>query len=281
MTNNNPFQKRIRAYELGRVVESFFGKRNVSWYALGYAALLLLAIGWIPDGIADLFNCQWQECSWPTCLECSYKILVSFLIIVFFRVRILQAMKYQVNIAVKPSSPQPVQVLGLFLSPVAATQKEQVEELAVIRDAVDNRSLVPEFFDRKRWEMPLKAIEYHKSRVKKVLLFTSSGANGTSAMSGDFRKVVQFFYPAIRVEEIKQGGMDFEDVEEVFKVVEDFFGRNEKENVTESDMLVDITGGQKPNSIAAAIATLATGRNFQYISTETKEVRVFDVRYMD
>lgn len=281
MTNNNPFQKRIRAYELGRVVESFFGKRNVSWYALGYAALLLLAIGWIPDGIADLFNCQWRECSWPACLECSYKILVSLLIIAFFRWRILQAMKYQVNIAVNPTSPQPVQVLGLFLSPVAATPKEQEEEFAAIRTAIENKSLVPFFFDRKRWEMPLKAIDYHKSRVKKVLLFTSSGAHGTSTMSGDFRKVVQFLYPAILVEEIKPGGMNFEDVEEVFKAVENFFLRNEQENVKESDMLVDITGGQKTNSIAAAIATLATGRNFQYISTETKEVRVFDVRYMD
>ncbi|MCF8382794.1 MAG: hypothetical protein K9G39_04250 [Chlorobium sp.] len=281
MANDNPFQKRIRAYELGRVVESFFGKRNVSWYALGYAALLLLAIGWIPDGIADLFNCQWRGCGWPVCLECSYKILISFLIIAFFRWRILQAMRYQVTIAVNPSSPQPVQVLGLFLSPVATTAKEQEDAVAAITKSINEKSLALEFFDGKKWEMPLKAISYHKSRLKKVLLFTSSGAHGTSAMSGDFRKVVQFFYPAIQVDEIKSGGMNFEDVEEVFKAVENFFLRNEKENVKESDMLVDITGGQKTNSIAAAIATLATGRNFQYISTETKDVRVFDVRYMD
>ena len=45
-------------------------------------------------------------------------------------------------------------------------------------------------------------------------------------------------------------------------------------------MLVDVTGGHKTNSIAASVATLAKGRQFQYIN-EDKIVRNYDVTYFD
>lgn len=281
MKNGNPFERRIRANELGRIAESIFGKRNFSWYALGYAALLLLAAGWIPDGIADLLQCQWSMLSLSALLSCCYKIIIAFLIILFFRFRLSKAIKEESKIVVQPDKPQIVEVLGLFLSPLAATEKEQEDELSAIRNAIADRSLDADFFNGKRWEVSLKAIDYHKSRLKQIFLFTSSGIRGTSAVSEDFRNVVEFLYPEIVVEEITPKGMNFEDIEKVFNAVEDFFLLNEKKRVKESDMLIDITGGQKTNSIAAAIATLATGRNFQYISTESKDVRVFDVRYLE
>jgi hypothetical protein len=281
MKAGNPFEKRIRAYELGKLVESFFGKKNVSWYALGYASLILLAIGWIPDGISDILNCNWSSCHWPACLQCSYKILASLAIIAFFRWRITSAMKYEAKIAVRNQRPQPVGMLGLFLSPVAGSVQEQEAEIPAIRKAIHDRKLVFDFFNKKRWEMPLKAIDFHKSHLNKVVLFTSSGERGTTAMSDDFRKVVQYFYPGIEVVEMVPGGMNFEDVEKVFDAVEAFYEKALHEGFKEDDMLVDITGGQKTNSIAASIATLATGRHFQYISTDTKEVLVYDVRYID
>lgn len=279
MATDSLFKKRMRAFELSRVIESMLGRNNISWYAFGYATLLLLAIGWIPDGVSDFFDCKWQQWSWFQCLGCIYKIIFSLLIIIFFRWRILKSIKYQVKIAVNQSSPHAVSVLGLFLSPVAKTTSEQEKEMAIIASAISNKSLSSGFFVGKRWEMPLKAIDYHKSRLSKVLLFTSSGAHGTSIMHGLFKNIVQYLYPGTIVEEVKSGGIDFENVEDVFNAVEDFYLSND--NVMKSDILIDITGGQKTNSVAAAIATLATGRNFQYISTETKDVRVFDVCYMD
>lgn len=71
-------------------------------------------------------------------------------------------------------------------------------------------------------------------------------------------------------------GVDFKDVKEVFNVIEDFYKRPD---IKPKDVLVDITGGQKTNSIAGGIATLAVGRRFQYIGTNDKQVNAYDVGY--
>jgi len=281
MKSNNLFEERLRAYELVRLIESIFGNRNISWFALWYAALLLLAVGWIPDGVADIVGCDWASCTCLDLLRCSGKLIVSFVIFMFFRWRLSKAKKIETKINVKPYSPQKVKALGLFLSTLGRTPAEQDVALKELRAAIENRALTLSYFSKKTWEMPLNAIEYHKSELKKVFLFTSSGSRSTSAISGDFREVVRYLYPGIVVEEIRPGGMDFENVESVFNSVEDFYKRAEQDGYKDQDMLVDITGGQKTNSIAASIATLAAGRNFQYISTETKDVRAFDVRYME
>ncbi len=51
-----------------------------------------------------------------------------------------------------------------------------------------------------------------------------------------------------------------------------------KKSYLESEILVDITGGQKTNSVAAAVfAILVPTRRFQYIDTNSFDVRSFDV----
>ena len=61
---------------------------------------------------------------------------------------------------------------------------------------------------------------------------------------------------------------------EVFNVIEDFY---KKPGIKPKEVLVDITGGKKTNSIAGGIATLAMGRMFQYIGTNDKQVTAYDV----
>jgi hypothetical protein len=129
--------------------------------------------------------------------------------------------------------------------------------------------------------MPLKAIEYHQQRLEILYVFTSSGEMGSTSLLALFKKVVGRLYPALPVRSVIQDGINFEDVKQVFNVVESFYTRAKNDGYQESDIIVDVTGGQKPNSIGASIATLITGRKFQYISTGSKEVLAYDVWYID
>ncbi len=43
-------------------------------------------------------------------------------------------------------------------------------------------------------------------------------------------------------------------------------------------MIIDVTGGQKPTSIAGALMTLYYDREFQYVSTQNYKVKSYDVR---
>jgi hypothetical protein len=63
------------------------------------------------------------------------------------------------------------------------------------------------------------------------------------------------------------------DIAELLDLIEDSRG------LRASDILIDVTGGQKPTSIAGAAVALAEGRCIQYVSTRDYRVRVYDVTY--
>lgn len=80
--------------------------------------------------------------------------------------------------------------------------------------------------------------------------------------------------PAI---DLKQG-IDFENLELVTWILHDLY-RNikKKHDCREADILCDITGGQKINSMAGAIfAVLVPKRRFQYVSTTDYQVYSYD-----
>ena len=72
-------QQSMGSQRIKRLAESVFGRNNISVQAVIYAALLLLAIAWLPVGIADFIDDHWLWFSW---LPCSYKLLVSLAIFV-------------------------------------------------------------------------------------------------------------------------------------------------------------------------------------------------------
>lgn len=123
--------------------------------------------------------------------------------------------------------------------------------------------------------MPLSAIDYHKKTLQEVLVFTSSGS---SSQFNVFQDLVMRLYPSLRVKEMVSGGIDFEDIETAFNAVNKLYRDAIASGYSEKDILVDVTGGHKTNSIAAAMATLAAGREFQYLNKE-RVVRSYDVDY--
>ena len=284
MSNNNPLQQRIHAESFRHFVKHTFGRKNFGWYTVLYTALFILAGGWFPDGIADFFKYLAGDRS----LWCiNYQLIVSSLILIFFGIQLAGIINTE-KIEVKSALSEPVKILGIFLSPLVFFSGDSDYRKIIVegneKESLENvlfaHSLKREALDGTSWEMPLRAVDFHKSRLERLSLFTSSGNNGTSAVSELFIKFLNLLYPEILVVEKVPGGLDFENIKEIFTAIEKFYVDAVNDGYKESDVLVDITGGKKTNSIAASIASLASGRKFQYIGDD-KMVRSFDVGYFE
>lgn len=201
-------------------------------------------------------------------------------------------------------SPDPVRFLVLFLSPVDRDEKrdEAMAQVLAIEGALsewDTRSKV-----RGSWRMPLEAIAYHMDtrtgtrRKLTVVVFGSSDSRKPGATepadNGTYRQIPQFKAlvrrltdpPAPEILSLEEftgdaryaAGVDFEDINACQQAINDVHRRFRSAGLREADFLVDITGGQKPNSIAgAAAAIMVPNRRFEYVSTRDYKVRAFDV----
>ncbi len=274
-------KKVMGSQRIKRLAESVFGRNNISVQAVIYAALLLLAIAWLPVGIADFIDDHWLWFSW---LPCSYKLIVSLAIFVIFAWQLSRLGGDDNKVQVQKTSPKKVRALGVFLSTLGPTNEIVEEKILEIQNSLavlPDTSAILSVLTGKNWEMPLKAIEYHQGQLEALYVFTSKGNPGSSETMALFETIVNALYPDLKIREVDVHGIEFEDVEAVFNQVESFYDMAKKDGFPEQEILVDVTGGQKPNSIAASIATLITGRKFQYISTVTKEVHAYDVWYID
>lgn len=285
----NPVQKRLIIEGLRGVVESMLGSKAFSWRLFLYAIGILIAISWLPEGTTAFLKLLWKLIPVPGSVESGtfyealktfcvtnkedlLKFLASAAILLWVFVAIRRRIAHQ-NIEVDKRPPEQVENLVIFLSDMSekdiATVIQFPEQIKV---------------GKKKWEMPYLAIKYHQ-KLKRLFVITSSDSKegtqitqGTTHLFLDFKKFVRnaFTDRGIDVIELTSNGVDFKDVKEVFNVIEDFYKRPD---IKPKDVLVDITGGQKTNSIAGGIATLAVGRRFQYIGTNDKQVNAYDVGY--
>lgn len=281
----NPVQKRLIIEGLKGAVESMMGSRVFSWRLFLYAIGILLATSWLPDGTlacmklffwklpCGMINgtcCSVLKTFWVTNREDLMKFLGSaaFLLWVFVTVRGKIARQ---NIVVDKRPSEQVKNLVIFLSDM---KKEDIATVIQFPGQIK--------VGKKSWEMPYLAIDYHQILQHLFVITSSDSKKGTEIIPGtthlfsDFKEFVKRAFPVreIDVAELSPGGVDFEDVEKVFICIEDFYNQS---GIKSKDVLVDITGGQKTNSIAGGIATLAAGRKFQYIGTNDKQVNAYDV----
>jgi hypothetical protein len=282
MGSNNPVLQRKRIEGLKRFSEGFLGKKNTSAIVFVFAALIFVIAGWLPDGLSENIDFLFGEKRGWTF---NYKLTGSIAALFIFWLLLRKTAIFGGRIEADSEQPQPVRVLGLFLSPFRVVPdipppENQVRTRDELKTLLFEGVPKPEQFVGTTWEMPLKALGFHCSLLRKVYLITSSGSNGTSAESELFVSLANALYSDITIEEFAAGGLDFEDVKAVFSSVESLYQRAKKEGYREQDVLIDITGGQKTNSIAAAIATLATGRKFQYIGKKSGLLS-YDVGYFD
>lgn len=182
---------------------------------------------------------------------------------------------------------QPCRVLILFLSP-PGQDKPEIPKLigdpstqGRISDiALRDRFLGP-------WRMPLEGIAAHLPHLEKIVIVSSSGPNGTKNVVRLFVDLLGHVLPSPARVEILDATLwlgercpDGVDFEQVGSLVETLVAIEERlKKVPPHEIMIDITGGKKPSTAAGTVMSLGRGRRFQYVSTEDKTVRGYDVTY--
>ncbi len=129
------------------------------------------------------------------------------------------------------------------------------------------------------WEQLLRAISKHAEkpdRPDKVVLLGSPGSEGTAKRFEECRGFIRRFFPSIpeNAFEKKEAGFDgLEDLIHVYQTV------IREEARRKGEIMIDVTGGTKVVSIAAAMVTLEHPEiEFQYVETHgEKRIRSFNV----
>jgi len=186
------------------------------------------------------------------------------------------------------TAPAPVRGLILFLSNLSSQQADELEPVADTLTSMDGFRTQHGALN---WRMPLEAIAYHASRLREVVVITSEGPTGSTSQYTLFHRVVKRCFPGagFRLRSIGElddqydMGLDFEGVDRVSQATDDAYEALREGGLRQADILIDVTGGQKPNAVAATAVALAEGRRIQYVAcnreTGACHLSVYDVNY--
>jgi hypothetical protein len=183
-------------------------------------------------------------------------------------------------------SPEPVPALILYLS--AVKSPEELDRLEAALSRLSDPDAFRREFGQSSWRMPIEAIAYHLPALRHVLVISSSRADGNRHQVRTFKSLVARVFPGanLRVRDIAdmdstyEPGLDFNLVHKLADATNDAYARLRGEGLAAKDILIDITGGSKPCTIAGGAVALAEGRRIQYVSSDYK-VLVYDVTYDD
>ncbi len=184
--------------------------------------------------------------------------------------------------------PLPGRALILFLS---SRGKDPVRVEGDIREAGTRAG-----FGRSSWRMPAEAIAYHHGHgwLRHVVVIPSCD---TEKRPGTWREVDEFRAtitpllwdraPAPEIVTLAEltgapgdaEGVHFELAGPLVDALHRCYGALAARNVRGRDVVVDITGGQKPATVAGAVIALNEGRRFQYVSMHDYRVRGYDLTY--
>ena len=224
--------------------------------------LFSIANSWLPDALSSLLSDKNRN---SVMLGISGVIWLGFLASALY-------LASGVEFDVSEESPRKKRALILFLSDLRNEEsvKEAIEGLKTGRESLENFDL--NRFDR--WRMPYEAIKYHLPRLESVVVITS---DRSSPQFPTFKELVKTVFPKkLNVEERKLE--NFESVKRIFEEISSIYKSLKNRGIKERDVIIDVTSGQKTNSIAAAFMTLYYDREFQYVSTQNYKVKSYDVK---
>lgn len=264
----NPIQQRIHIQALKKVAQQFLGMERFNPMGLLMVVLFFLGAGWLPDAVTNLLLPGGNTLAGVFQLTGSAAVFFTFGWIVARKVKEVQQVR--VISAIPPSARN----LIIFLS------TPNPDHMAAIKSSVESGNVSPGIFTKTSWEMPYLAIKHHAERLEELYVFTSSGARGSHQLFDCFKTACKHLFPGIIVQELDEHGIDFEDIEIVHNKLDALYAAFDERNIYgPQDVMIDITGGQKPNSIAGAMATLSEGRRFQYVSKkdDSNQVLSYDL----
>lgn len=174
-----------------------------------------------------------------------------------------------INLSVKVIEPKNIKGLIMFLS--YWQNKPKNLDLTNLNDLNDFYNK----YQRCPWEMQMRLIEKYKGTLKYVYAI---GSKKSCRQMRDFKKIIKHFFKEKEIEIIEhQEAIDFENLKENIDALKVAFEKLKEKGLKDSEILIDTTGGQKIQSIAGAFYSSTYDRYFAYVSTNTKEVKVFDI----
>jgi hypothetical protein len=110
-----------------------------------------------------------------------------------------------------------------------------------------------------------KAIKYHLPALEKVWLLCSKGESEPLARELKRKLETELRFQSDVIEPVPLTPADFEHPEAVKDAIENIYG-NLQEHLSESDVIIDITGGRKTTTAGAFLAGLPRGRHLEVIN---------------
>lgn len=252
---------------LQKIVASLLGSSLLERKAFIIIVGVLLFFAWLPDGMSSLLD----KIFGGEILEWSAKdgtMLVQILgsLLIFCEIkRIIPKNIPNVDIDIN-DMPKRAKVLVLFLS----ENNSEMEEILKFK-TIDE-------YGRNNYRMPLKAIDYHKQRLKKIIIACSEESRGNKEK---FLKCVQNLFGKELADMANARYIkNFEDAKSVYKFLESIYSQLKQEGFTEDDIVFDVTGGQKAISISGAMFAIPNDRHLQYVSTSDYTVKHYDLTYI-
>lgn len=289
-----------------------------------WTALLLTAFGIVVNSLSNLLESLATWLGWWTWPEDLLVVAAFAMLVWWLRHSASQHEQDYAPQVISDSDPATVRAIILYLSPPGKRgeddDRKTIQELLTeIREGEgENVRLSPPGFIQRSdiakltWRMPLGAIDYHKARLKHVVVVASSdrieghhpNSRGTIHDVELFRDLIETVgSPApgqpcpFRVMDVAQllatcrdkslkeaserfrNGIDFEDVRMLGEATILSFSALRELGITANETVVDVTGGQKPPTIAGTLVSQAEGRRIQYVSTNGYKVMTYDITY--
>jgi hypothetical protein len=270
-------------------------------WTVAVTVLFLVSLGWFTDSLfewmtaADHWLVGWAIEPWMPLHRIVGVLLFPLLVLVLYRRARGARDDIQARIVVE-TEPYPVQGLILYLSNLRPDQIEQLEQ--AMREPLDLDALC-KTLGSLNWYMPFRAIDFHKSRLRHVIAICSADEQskdgeiryGSASQFDQFAQLLERLLPEHRFSLLNASelpddetakhpkGIDFEAADVVSDVTNAAFRYLRAQGLPLPEILIDITGGQKPNAVAGTAIALAEGRRIQYVSLKDYRVKVYDVTY--
>lgn len=130
---------------------------------------------------------------------------------------------------------------------------------------------------RWNWQQFLRSLRRHRETLESVYLI---GSTQSWPFLEDAEKLLHHVLPRnVRVFHPEEA-VNFEDVRQLMGEIKSAVRklRSEDDSLSDRDVVIDVTGGQKSTSVAGAVVTLNSDLKFQYVQTnEPYDVLLYDV----
>ena len=136
---------------------------------------------------------------------------------------------------------------------------------------------------RWNWQQLMRALlSQDRSQPQCVYLLGSTNPHGAGSFEwlDHCKALIENYFKQVQI--IKKEVSDFENLEELVELINSIIHEARNNAIDERKIIVDVTGGQKTASIAAALVTLHNRVTFQYVQTnDPYEVIAYNVKFED